>query len=302
MDKKGEIFNLTKLLKPDIGVITNISYAHIKNFNNLLEIASAKSEIMDNIKQGGKIVLNKDDKFYNFFKRKALKKKLEVISFSKKNNADVKYVRKEKKKNNFLLHLKLKKKIKIFVIKEDILPYLENLLAAVAVISSYFDIEKIDKYIFNDFKIPISRGDYSKIKLKNKLINIIDESYNSNPLSLNFAINRFDQINVNSKFKYILLGDMMELGKFTNKLHKYVAKYINRSKINKVFVYGKHIRETFNKIKPQKKGNILKNKKEILNLIKNVLRNNDYLMVKGSNSTGLNNIFSKLKKGNINAV
>ena len=95
---------------------------------------------------------------------------------------------------------------------------------------------------------------------------------------------------------------MLELGKFTKKLHKHAAKHINKSKISKVFVYGKYIHETFNKIKPQKKGTILRNKNEILNLIKNVLRNNDYLMVKGSNATGLNNIFSKLKKGNFNAI
>ena len=176
------------------------------------------------------------------------------------------------------------------------------MLASIAIISNYYDFEKIEKNIFYDFKIPRSRGDFSKIKIKNKSINIIDESYNSNPLSLEFAINKFDQINVNSSSKKILLGDMLELGKFTNKLHKDASKYINRSKINKVFVYGKYIRKTFNKIRPQKRGSILKNKKEILNLMTNVLRNNDYLMVKGSNATGLNIIFSKFKKGNFNAI
>ena len=302
MDKKGEIFSLTKLLKPDMGVITNISYAHIKNFKSLSEIASAKSEIIDNINEGGKIVLNKDDKYFEFFKKKALKKKLKIISFSKKKEADVKYIKVKKRKNNFLLYLKIKKIKKAFLIKENILPFLENLMASVAIISNYFDLGKIKKNIFNDFKIPRSRGNFSKIKFKNKLINIIDESYNSNPLSLKFAINKFDKININSKSKKILLGDMLELGKFTKKLHNDAAKFINRSKINKVFVYGKYIRETYNKIKPQKKGSILKDKKEILNLIKNILKNNDYLMVKGSNATGLNSIFNKLKKGNFDAI
>ena len=49
MDKKGEIDNLTKIIKPEVGVITNISYAHVKNFKNLKQIAFAKSEIMNNI-------------------------------------------------------------------------------------------------------------------------------------------------------------------------------------------------------------------------------------------------------------
>ena len=51
MDKKGEIDFLSNIIKPDIGIITNISYAHAKNFNNISEIAKAKSEIINNIKK-----------------------------------------------------------------------------------------------------------------------------------------------------------------------------------------------------------------------------------------------------------
>ena len=49
MDKAGEINKLAKIIKPDVGVITNISYAHIKNFKNLKGIAIAKSELIDQI-------------------------------------------------------------------------------------------------------------------------------------------------------------------------------------------------------------------------------------------------------------
>ena len=53
MDKKGEIDYLTKIIKPDVGIITNISYAHSKNFKNIKMIANAKAEIMNNIAHGG---------------------------------------------------------------------------------------------------------------------------------------------------------------------------------------------------------------------------------------------------------
>ena len=53
MSKSGEIKNLTKLIKPHIGVITNIGEAHIENFKNLNGIAKAKSEIIENIEHGG---------------------------------------------------------------------------------------------------------------------------------------------------------------------------------------------------------------------------------------------------------
>jgi len=302
MDKKGEINHLTKLIMPDLGVITNISYAHIKNFKNLYEIALAKSEIINNIVSEGSIVLNKDDKFFNFLKNKALKKKLKIISFSEKNNADIRMIKITRKKSNYLLILKIGNNIKKFIIKESLKSYVVNILATIAVISNYTDVQSLKENFFYDFKIPKGRGDFSKIKLNNKSINIVDESYNSNPLSLEFAINNFNKMNVSSKSKNILLGDMLELGKFSKNLHKEAAKIVNKSKINKVFVYGKDIKETFNKIKTQKKGRILNSKKEIISLMKNDLRDNDYLMVKASNATGLNNVISQIKLGQLNVI
>ena len=49
MDKSGEVDFLSNIIKPDLAVITNISYAHAKNFKNLDQIANAKSEIIKNI-------------------------------------------------------------------------------------------------------------------------------------------------------------------------------------------------------------------------------------------------------------
>ena len=95
---------------------------------------------------------------------------------------------------------------------------------------------------------------------------------------------------------------MLELGKHSKKLHKNLAKDINSSKIDKVYVYGNNIKHTFNKIIPKKRGSILKDKNEIINLIKNNINNNDYLMIKGSNLTGLHILANDLKKGNLNAL
>ena len=41
---------LSKIIEPDVGVITNINYAHAKNFKNIKQIALAKSEIINNIR------------------------------------------------------------------------------------------------------------------------------------------------------------------------------------------------------------------------------------------------------------
>ena len=87
---------------------------------------------------------------------------------------------------------------------------------------------------------------------------------------------------------------MLELGKFSKKLHIKIAKYINKSKINKIYAYGNLAKHTFNKLKPQIRGKILNNSMDIINLINKDLPNMSFLMVKGSNSTGLNKIIKNL--------
>ena len=139
------------------------------------------------------------------------------------------------------------------------------------------------------------------INFNGKRINLIDESYNSNPLSLRFALDKLNHLETKTKRKFILLGDMLELGKYSKKFHKEAADFINHTKIDKVYVYGKDVIETFNKIRPQKRGKILNSKEDILNFMIKDIKNDEYLMIKGSNSTGLNKISQSLKKGKLNA-
>ena len=302
MDKKGEIDSLSKIINPNLAVITNVTYAHAKNFKGLHEIALAKSEIIQNIKNGGTVVLNRDDKFWNLFKKIALKKKLKIISFSKHNKAEINLHKVVKQKRFYKLTINIYKKNKTFLIKKELFPYLSNILAAIAILSNYINPENLSKNLFFDFTLPKGRGDMSKLKFNHRTINLIDESYNSNPLSLKFSINNFSNLTLRNSKKYILLGDMLELGKFAKKLHIDAAKVINESTISKVYVYGKNIKKTFNKIKTQKKGRVLYNENEIINFIKNELPNNSYIMIKGSNATGLNGITSKIKIKGKNAL
>ena len=293
MDKKGEINKLSKLIRPDVGVITNITYAHAKNFNTLKGIAKAKAELIDNISPGGKIILNADDYFFNFLKEKARKKHLNVITFSVSLKSNFQFIKSGKINSQNYITIESNKKRYKFRVKKDLYNYKYNLVAAVAVISNFIKIENLNKNIFYNFIQPSGRGNLKKIKLAKKIINLVDESYNSNPLSLRFSIEKFDNMKTKNK-KYLLLGDMLELGKFSKKLHENLAIHVNKTKIDKIYVYGKEIINTYNKIRTQKRGKILYSEKEIMRFIKQEINNKDYLMVKGSNSTGLNKIIQKL--------
>ena len=301
MDKKGEIDILSKTIKPDIGVITNVSYAHLKNFKNIKQIAMAKAEIMNNIIEGGAIVLNADDNFFNIHKKIASKKNLKIYSFSinKKNaNVSLNYIKKYKSKYKISVNVGNDKNY--FFVSSNFESNIKNILAAITVISIFKNIDKLRKNIFYKFKVPEGRGDISKIKVNNKNIFLIDESYNSNPVSVKSAIKNFDLIKTKTNKKHMILGDMLELGHRSKKFHKELSGIINSTSIDKVNVFGKYIKETYKKIYKNKKGLILKKTSQIIDLINNNINNNDYLMIKGSNSTGLNKLTNGLKK--INAL
>ena len=296
MDKKGEIDYLSKIIKPDIGVITNINYAHAKNFKNLKEIALAKSEIIKNIRPNGFIVLNADDNFFRLHTKIAIRNKVKVISFGINSiRSNIKLINIKKIGKKYLAKIKLGNKKKYFFLSNNFKNNIYNIICSLAVLSIYEDIFKLSINTFSNFKTPGGRGDYSKIKVYNKKINLIDESYNSNPLSLKSAIENYHKIDTKKSQKILLIGDMLELGKHSKKLHQFIAPLVNKTNIDKVYVKGKMVSSIFEKFLKNKKGKVLIKKEEIIEMIRKNLNNNDYLMVKASNATGLNKIVENLK-------
>ncbi|GIR64152.1 MAG: hypothetical protein CM15mP68_8180 [Pseudomonadota bacterium] len=109
MSKAGEIDSLTKLIKPHIGIITNIGEAHIENFKNVKGIAKAKGEIINNIKKNGTIILNQDDKFFHYLKSKAKLKNLNIVTFGMSKKSDIHPISIKKNNNKTKILIKIKK-------------------------------------------------------------------------------------------------------------------------------------------------------------------------------------------------
>ena len=263
----------------------------------------AKSEIIKNIKEEGHLILNKDDKFYNFHNRIGIKRKLKILSFSLKNKtATTNLISILKEKSKYKINININKKKTYFYSNSCFENDLKNILAAITIISIFKDIHKLDKNIFYDHKATNGRGDVKKVRLFKKFFYFVDESYNSNPLSLESALKNFDMIKINNSKKHLVLGDMLELGKYSKKLHTEIGKSINKTSLKNVNVIGKHVKWAFNSLYKSKRGIIMKKKSQIIDLIKNSLNNNDYLMIKGSNSTGLNSLANQIKSGKISAL
>tara|TARA_E500000178_G_scaffold346778_1_gene398952 strand:- start:1159 stop:3918 length:2760 start_codon:yes stop_codon:yes gene_type:complete len=298
MSKKGEIGALSKIVKPNIAIITNIAEAHIENFKNLSHIAKAKGEIIDNISSLGSLIVDRDNKYYNYFKSKAKKRKIKVISVGYNDKSDVKIVKVKDSLKYKLITIKSFKKRYKFKIKGQLIKNIAFAVAALEVLN--LNINKIQNKIKN-IKILEGRGKIYKIRYKNLNFNLIDESYNANPLSMKQSILNLSNVKNNNR-KYILLGDMLELGKNTQILHKKLSPIINHSNINKLFIHGDHIMNTYKHVNKKKRGNILQENSDFKEILLPILQNNDYLMIKGSNATGLNKISKSLTKGRVNAI
>ena len=294
MSKAKEIKNLTKLIKPHIGLITNIGEAHIENFKNINGIAKAKSEIIEHIETGGTIILNRDDKFFKFLFKKAKRFGIKIFTFgkNKKANVSVRKIIKMGDKSKIFININ-KKKIN-FIVK-DLNIY--NVLSSIAVLKVLsLDIDKIKSQL-KTFESTEGRGKKHHILRYKKKFRLIDESYNANPLSVKNAINNFSLIKKEKFKKYLILGDMLELGERSKKYHEELSKVINNSDIDKVFVKGKKTIFTYKHLNKDKRGNILQSNEDIDLSLNEMISNNDYLMIKGSNATGLHDFSKKMIKG-----
>ncbi len=294
MSKAGEINTLSKMIKPNLAIITNIGEAHIENFKSTKGIAKAKGEIINNIKNNGTIILNRDDKFFNYFNKKAKLKKIRVITFGKSNKSDVYLFKRKKYGEISQISIRVKDiamKLKIKNVN------IYNVLASLAVLKEFnLNLEKTIQ-LFKNFEPSEGRGKIHKIKRYKKNFRLIDESYNANPLSVKNAINSFSAIKKNKFKKYLLLGDMLELGKKSEIYHSKLSGLINSSDIDKVFVKGEKSLFTYKNLKKEKRGNIFQCNEDVDSMLKNIIANQDYLMIKGSNATGLNIISNAMIKG-----
>ena len=294
MSKSGEIKKLSKLIKPHLAVITNIGEAHIENFKNIYGIAKAKSEIIENIEPEGTVILNRDDKFFNFLSKKAKDFRLKISTFGKNKESNIHLIKIIKKNDLSKIYLNIDGHKIDFEIKDL---NLYNVLASIAVLKELkIDLQKV-KHKFKHLESSEGRGKKHLISRYKKKFRLIDESYNANPLSVKNAINKLSLIKKNKFKKFLILGDMLELGSKSKRYHEDLSKVINNSDIDKVFIKGKQTIFTYKHLNKNKRGNILQNNEDIdLNLSK-VISNNDYLMIKGSNATGLNKFCKKMIKG-----
>jgi len=294
MNTKGEILKLANLVKPHIAIVNNVGEAHIGNFNSKKELIKEKLSILKALINGGNLIINEDLKA-EIDVNEIENKNINISSFGFSKNSDITL------KENF--HIDSKNFLKAKFKKEDVNYSLKAfgehmaLNTLPALLTCDITNNPIDKFLIklSTFKNIEGRGNKFKINFLGKSLSVINESYNANPNSMEAAILSFDQLKNNpSSRKVLVIGDMMELGKFSEKYHKKIADIINNSNIDVVYAVGNEIKYLWDEIAFEKKGIFFNDIDQIISNLQNILENKDNIMFKASSKINLGRIIDEL--------
>jgi len=227
----GEIEYSAQIAKPDYAVITNIGTSHIKYLGTKRDILKEKQTLFENLNKNGIVFINNDD----FLLKKLKRKYPNNISYGFDGKSDVS-ANKKGTTNDGKLILNVEGFGKSFDITLPILgaPGSKNYLAAVSIA---LKLRLSQRDIVNSSKtLSAVKGRLDKIEFND--LTIVDDTYNANPESVKCAIDVLKNIK-SRKNKIIVLGDMLELGNESEKLHKGIAKEISTMRNTSVLTIGK---------------------------------------------------------------
>ena len=293
MNHFNEISYLTKIAKPDIAVITNIGTSHIGNLGSRENILKEKLEILNGMKNK-LLVINNDNDLLNKWNLEN-KENIEVHTYGIKEKSEFQATNIELNENssNFICENKNEKiNISVPVGGEH---FILNALCA-TVIGKLLNLN--NEQIINgikSFKLTAKRMEINH--LKNNII-FINDSYNASYESMKASI--LSLKNMTAKRRIAVLGDMFELGKFSEKLHRDVGKVVFENNIDTLFLIGKDA--IFIAEEAQKFGFNKENiyhfddKEQLLKKLKDYINPKDVILFKASNGMKLFEVVEELKK------
>jgi UDP-N-acetylmuramoyl-tripeptide--D-alanyl-D-alanine ligase len=291
MSGLGEIDLLAKIAVPNLGVVTNVAAAHLKQLGSLENIAKAKKELIDNLTDSDTAVLNYD----NLYTRKIGEESLaEVLYFGFDTGSDLQVLSysydPDKETQNFTLLYKNKEYG--FKFNKTGKHNIYNAMVAILIAFRYnFSISTIQAGLL---KAEISSLRMEFVKLNNGA-EIINDSYNANPLAVKAAIDVLAE--KKGQRKIAVLASMLELGKKSAEKHQEIGEYAANKNLDILITIGKDAEEiavgAASKMKAEKIINLASNRK-CINFLANEIKNGDLILIKGSRANRLEEIVAEL--------
>ena len=282
---KGEIALLAGIARPTVAVITNIGPSHLEFLGSLEGVFEAKREMLQYLDKGrGLIILNGDDEFLSKIKYKNIVK----YGFNKSNDIFAEAITPRFKRIDFVVNNKM-------VFELDLLGKhnIYNALAAIAIALNFgLSYKMIRKALLN------YKPTYMRLQPDNiNGIEILNDSYNSNPSSMMRALETVKCYP--GRAKWIVSGDMLELGRESERFHKMIGESIAKYGFEGLVTFGELSKKTLS----QAKANGMRKDRlwhcsthdEIVKVLKKVVRKGDVVLLKGSRSMKMEKVLEKMR-------
>lgn len=248
VDREGDMDYLLKIVRPDRAVLTNISHSHLEYFGSIDKIKKEKMKLLHGLKKGGVAIVNSDNNFLKDIKEEL---KVPLINYGFESGAnilarDLNFVLPfgDLKNNFYGVNFKLEYKGAVVPV---ILPgvisksSVYSVLSALAVAISFdFNLMGLIDCL-KKIKVPVGRMNVIA-GIKNTIL--IDDTYNSSPESTLLALDFLQNIKKNKGTrKIVALGDMLELGNYTEEGHQLVGDKISKLDIDEIVLVGERSRD-----------------------------------------------------------
>ncbi len=303
-DHPGDIDYLLSIVQPKIGVLTAIGPCHLKYFKNIENVKREKIKLLTNVNKNGWAIFNQDDPNLSDIKSRL---KANVLTYGFGSSADIFPLEiqlsqelRGKQVHIFGLYFKVRclgSIIPVFLPKILSRSVISAVLAAIAVgVSQKINLLKISEKMRQYKPLP---GRMNLIKGSRKTL-IIDDSYNSSPRSVKSALFDLSQIkNHPQTKKWVVLGDMLELGRDEKKYHLEIGKEIGRRKSCVLIGIGKLarfiVKGAIDVGMSKNRALYFKEKKDALRHLRENIGEGDVVLIKGSRAMKMEELVKGLK-------
>jgi UDP-N-acetylmuramoyl-tripeptide--D-alanyl-D-alanine ligase len=241
IQKTGDMDLLNEIVRPDTAVLLNAGMSHLQYLGNVENVAKEKFKLASFVdKNNGIVVVNGDDSYFRTFSQSLSNKPLFFgLSHSNKISARIKSI--DVDRMSILIYVDGNEFSMDYPFSGISFAY--DILATITVAyKARISVPEILSTLSNFSPI---QGRGSEIMLPDSRL-LIDETYNSNPLSFEFSLSRFKN---HTRPLFIILGDMLELGNESEEGHRYIGKVISSFRPDMVLATGSYSKFTVEEIR-----------------------------------------------------
>jgi UDP-N-acetylmuramoyl-tripeptide--D-alanyl-D-alanine ligase len=284
MNHAGEIAPLSRLVRPDVAIITTIAPVHLEFFGSLAKIADAKAEIFVGVPSRGAAVINRDIAQFAQLQRRARDAGIaRVISFGENAKADARLIKCALQPRCSTVEAEIlgtRFSYKIGAPGKHIVINSLAVLAAAELVGADLALAAL---ALAELQPVAGRGAPIAIELPAGQALVLDESYNANPASVEAALAVLGGSPIGPQGRRIaVLGDMLELGADGPALHRALAKSVIANAVDLVFCCGPLMRALWEALPASRRGGYAEDSAALEAQVLPAIRAGDVVMVKGS--------------------